>query len=372
MIVDRELVLIVSLVLSIIIILYIILVMKFVLRKARQKTKKEYDEPAATSFLDHLTVWYPRKFASTKCIPVQPRTYEELQRSEEKLAETGPATTSPDKSAGKIKFSLQYDSMRSTLMVIIHKVQLHELLSNENGDINYYVTIKILPLNHRSFQTKAVRQCKSPEFKEKFEFRVAYEKLQVQSLKMTLCCFDRFSQHEPLGDHTVHLAELEARGLSLSREILLFRDIHAVPKASGVLGELMISLGYLRLTERLTIVIIRARNLPQAEEAELDPAAYVEVSLIHESRVLKQKKTLTKDPSDNPVFNETLTFHIPVGILHQTSLLVAVKNENAQRTEDQLLGRIFLGPTATGNQFEHWNEMRINNKPIARWHKLLD
>ena len=80
MIVDRELVLIVSLVLSIIIILYIILVMKFVLRKARQKTKKEYDEPAATSFLDHLTVWYPRKFASTKCIPVQPRTYEELQR----------------------------------------------------------------------------------------------------------------------------------------------------------------------------------------------------------------------------------------------------------------------------------------------------
>ena len=80
MIVDRELVLIVSLVLSVIIILYIILVMKFVLRKARQKTKKEYDEPAATSFLDHLTVWYPRKFASTKCIPVQPRTYEELQR----------------------------------------------------------------------------------------------------------------------------------------------------------------------------------------------------------------------------------------------------------------------------------------------------
>ena len=116
-------------------------------------------------------------------------------------------------------------------MVIIHKVQLHELPSNENGDINYYVTIEILPVNHRWFQTKNARQCKSPEVKEKFEFRVAYEKLQVQSLKMTLCCFDQFSQHEPLGDHTVHLAELEARGLSLSREILLFRrDIHAVPK----------------------------------------------------------------------------------------------------------------------------------------------
>ena len=40
--------------------------------------------------------------------------------------------------------------------------------------------------------------------------------------------------------------------------------------------------------------------------------------------------------------------------------------------ESRIFGRIFLGPTATGNQFEHWNEMRINNKPIARWHKLLD
>ena len=113
-------------------------------------------------------------------------------------------------------------------MVTIHKVQLQEVPSVK--DCNYYVTLKILPQNHRSFQTKAVKQCKTPEFKEKFEFCVTYEKLQAQSVKMTFCCFDRFSQHEPIGDLTVHLAELEARGLSLSREILLFRDIYAVPK----------------------------------------------------------------------------------------------------------------------------------------------
>lgn len=101
-------------------------------------------------------------------------------------------------------------------------------------------------------------------------------------------------------------------------------------------------------------------------------APYVEVSLVHEGRILKQKKTLGKEPNRNPVFNETLTFHIPNGILHQTSLMLAVKNDKAKRTEDEFLGKIFLGPAATGNQFEHWNEMRINNKPIARWHKLMD
>ena len=117
-------------------------------------------------------------------------------------------------------------------MVTIHKVQLQEIPSSKADDENYYVTLKILPQNHRSFQTKAVKKSKSLEFKERFEFRVAYEKLHVQSLKVTLCFFDRFSQHEPLGDHTEHLDDLEARGLSLAREILLFRDIHMVRKVN--------------------------------------------------------------------------------------------------------------------------------------------
>ena len=113
-------------------------------------------------------------------------------------------------------------------MATVHTVHLQELPST--SDDNYYVTLKILPQNHRSFQTKAVKRSKSLEFKEKFEFRVTYEKLQAQSLKMMLCSFDRFSQHESLGEQTVHLADLEERGLSLSREITLFRDIHAVQK----------------------------------------------------------------------------------------------------------------------------------------------
>ena len=121
-------------------------------------------------------------------------------------------------------------------MVTIHKVQLQEIPSSRAEDENYYVTLKILPQNHRSFQTKAVKKCQSLEFKERFEFRVTYEKLQAQSLKLTLCCFDRFSQHEPLGDHTVHVADLEARGLSLSREIFLFRDIHKVQKVRSLKG----------------------------------------------------------------------------------------------------------------------------------------
>lgn len=364
---DLAAVIVVSVVLSLLICLYIALTIRFALRKASGRIS---DDDRRNSFLYHTAAWHPFGVADTKCIPIQPRTYDELRRSEEKLVDSGSMKIPPEKIAGKIKLSLQYDSMRSTLMATVHTVDLQELPSTL--DANYYVTLKILPLNHRSFQTKAVKRDKILDFlKETFEFRVTFEKLHAQSLKMTLCCFDRFSQHEPIGEQTVHLADLEARGLSLSREITLLRDIHAVPKASGVLGELMISLGYLRLTERLTIVVIRARNLPVNEDKE-DPASYVEVSLIHEGRILKQKKTVVKEENRSPVFNETLTFHIPVGILHQTSFMLSVKSQTLKRTEDDLLGKIFLGPSSTGGEFDHWNEMRINNKPIARWHKLLD
>ena len=37
------------------------------------------------------------------------------------------------------------------------------------------------------------------------------------------------------------------------------------PQATGALGEVMLSLGYLRLTERLTVVVIRSRDLCSVE-----------------------------------------------------------------------------------------------------------
>ena len=113
-------------------------------------------------------------------------------------------------------------------MVTVYTIQ--DVLCLNIGDVSYYIALKILPQNHRSFKAKAIKEGKNAEFNETFEFRVVYEKLQLQSLKITLFCFDRFSHHEPLGELMVNLAELEARGLSLSRDILLFRDVHVVQK----------------------------------------------------------------------------------------------------------------------------------------------
>ena len=75
--VDKVLIITVSLALSLFVILYIVLVIKFVLKRAREQGSN--DDPAPF-FLNHFSMWYPKSMAQTKCIPVQPRTYEELQK----------------------------------------------------------------------------------------------------------------------------------------------------------------------------------------------------------------------------------------------------------------------------------------------------
>ena len=72
-------IIIISLALTLVIVFYIALVLRFVLRKAQDKASP--DGPKM-SFIDHLSGWHPLTFkvADTKCIPVQPRTYDDLKR----------------------------------------------------------------------------------------------------------------------------------------------------------------------------------------------------------------------------------------------------------------------------------------------------
>ena len=75
--VDAILIILVSLVLSVVIVVYIALVLKFVMRKAKEKNIP--DDPQS-SFIERMSGWDPFRVANTKCVPIQPRTYDELKR----------------------------------------------------------------------------------------------------------------------------------------------------------------------------------------------------------------------------------------------------------------------------------------------------
>ncbi|XP_010161473.2 synaptotagmin-9, partial [Antrostomus carolinensis] len=137
------------------------------------------------------------------------------------------------------------------------------------------------------------------------------------------------------------------------------------------LGDLMFSLCYLPTAGRLTITIIKARNLKAMDiTGASDP--YVKVSLMCEGRRLKKRKTSTKRNTLNPVYNEAIVFDVPPENIDQINLSIAVMDYD-RVGHNEVIGVCQVGNDAESLGRDHWNEMlSYPRKPIAHWHPLAE
>ncbi|CAI9557639.1 unnamed protein product [Staurois parvus] len=133
----------------------------------------------------------------------------------------------------------------------------------------------------------------------------------------------------------------------------------------------MFSLCYLPTAGRLTITIIKARNLKAMDiTGASDP--YVKVSIMCEGRRLKKRKTSTKRNTLNPVYNEAIVFDVPPENIDQISLLIAVMDYD-RVGHNEVIGVCQVGNDAESLGREHWSEMlSYPRKPIAHWHPLVE
>merc|ERR1711936_1268368 len=75
-------------------------------------------------------------------------------------------------------------------------------------------------------------------------------------------------------------------------------------------GELLVSLCYQPAAGRVTVVVLKARNLPKMDITGMsDP--YVKIYLLHKDQRISKKKTHVKKRTLNPVFNESFVFALP-------------------------------------------------------------
>lgn len=72
----------------------------------------------------------------------------------------------------------------------------------------------------------------------------------------------------------------------------------------------MISLSFLPSAERLTVVVIKARNLLVVDDTRNSSDPYVKVAVIHGGKKIKKRKTGVQRNTVSPTFNEALTFDI--------------------------------------------------------------
>ncbi|XP_054000844.1 uncharacterized protein LOC128888198 [Hylaeus anthracinus] len=136
------------------------------------------------------------------------------------------------------------------------------------------------------------------------------------------------------------------------------------------LGELMFSLSYSPTAERLTLVVVKAKNLRGASSVSGD--FFVKVYLIQQGKKVHKKRTSIKKGENNPIFNEFIIFNVPTHILENIQLRLKVAEINSEQGMKPIsVGYIIVGPTSTGNALLHWRQMLAAYRhPVAMWHPL--
>ncbi|XP_053544423.1 synaptotagmin-10 isoform X1 [Ictalurus punctatus] len=273
----------------------------------------------------------------------------------------------PVETCGKLSFALKYDYEEQALVVRILKA-LDLPAKDFTGTSDPYVKIYLLPERKKKFQTRVHRKTLNPTFDEVFCFPVEYDQLCNRKLHFSVYDFDRFTSHDMIGEVVVdNLFELS----DLSREAVVWKDILASTTESVDLGEIMYSLCYLPTAGRMTLTVIKCRNLKAMDiTGSSDP--YVKVSLICDGRRLKKRKTTTKKSTLNPVYNEAIIFDIPPENVEQVSLSIVVMDYD-RVGHNEVIGVCRTGPDAEGLGRDHWNEMlAYPRKPITHWHALCE
>lgn len=340
------------------------------------KIQRQTTEPTSSSRHNSFRRHLPRQMNVTSVdfsmdtLPIRQSSTVSIGRIKpelykQKSVDSEDGAKEPVETCGKLSFSLRYDYEDQALVVRILKA-LDLPAKDFTGTSDPYVKIYLLPERKKKFQTRVHRKTLNPTFDEVFCFPAEYDQLCNHKLHFSVYDFDRFTSHDMIGEVVVdNLFELS----DLSREAVVWKDIHAATMESIDLGEIMYSLCYLPTAGRMTLTVIKCRNLKAMDiTGSSDP--YVKVSLICDGRRLKKRKTTTKRSTLNPVYNEAIIFDIPPENVEQVSLSIMVMDYD-RVGHNEVIGVCRTGPDAEGLGRDHWNEMlAYPRKPITHWHAL--
>lgn len=269
-------------------------------------------------------------------------------------------------SLGRLHLRLKYDFDRSDLHV--HLIEAHDLRgSDEGGFSDPYVRVSLLPgVDSRKRQTSVHRNEVNPFFDEHFKFPVTHEELQAKELLLQVFDYDRFSRNDIIGEVRITMEELD-----VTSSVEIWGEVTKSKKPPEEVQEVLLSLSYLPSAERLTVVLLKARNLFAPQEKEtIDP--FVKVYLLSGGKRVKKKKTAARKGNNNPVWNEALSFNVAASSLSQAAIEICVLDQGSDLIgHNPLLGCCVVGPQEEGAEREHWSDMTQSpRKAVAMWHTL--
>ncbi|XP_044254493.1 synaptotagmin-12 isoform X2 [Tribolium madens] len=265
---------------------------------------------------------------------------------------------------GYLCIGLEYESECCDLVVNV--LEAKELIGpNRTENVSdSYVRVFLLPDKEATIQTKVYRGSNSPSYKERFLFSMYPREQSQRSLCFHVYCTDLLS-HTLIGEGEIRLGDI-----SLRQPVTTWVTLTDTGQKGTEFGEIMFSLSYLPTAERLTVVVVKARNLKFQNDSPGD--SFVKVYLMQQSKKINKKKTSTKKAERSPIFNESMMFSVPAHTLSTIQLRLTVAEAPPNPTaKAYAIGHVIVGAQATGRSLNHWNQMLTAlRKPVAMWHTL--
>jgi len=277
---------------------------------------------------------------------------------------------------GKLFFTIKYSFEKTALIVTVNKCSNLPAKDSANNTSDPYVKLQLLPEKQHKVKTRVLRRTLNPVYDEDFTFYgVNFNQLPILTLHFVVLSFDRYSRDDVIGEVMLEMENLDLKDSEVC-PVSLIRDI--APRSMKLKdqgrGELLVSVCHQPAAARLTVVVLKARNLPKMDITGMsDP--YVKIYLLHKDQRISKKKTHVKKRTLNPVFNESFVFDLP----RTDNGLADVQLEFAlldwdRVTKNEVIGRLSLGgPKCEGSALHHWKEIQASaRRQIAEWHKLKE
>ncbi|NXL94255.1 SYT12 protein, partial [Alectura lathami] len=269
-----------------------------------------------------------------------------------------------DFTVGQVEVSMEYDGKAAALHVTL--LQGKDLLEKEDARFeSCFMRISLLPAEQIVGISRIQRSAYAVAFDERFSIPLDPAALEEDSLRFSVFGIDEDERNISTG-----VAELKLSDLDLAtRPFNAWLYLQDMNKTADTVGEILLSLSYLPTAERLTVVVVKAKNLVWSNsKGTADP--FVKVYLLQDGRKISKKKTAVKRDDTNPVFNEAMIFSVPAIVLQDLSLRVTVAEYGEDGRPDNT-GHVLIGPAASGMGITHWNQMLATlRKPVSMWHPL--
>ncbi|XP_011503197.1 PREDICTED: uncharacterized protein LOC105366444 [Ceratosolen solmsi marchali] len=284
---------------------------------------------------------------------------------------------SPDNASivGMICIGLEHDSWPSHIgdsKLIVSVLEARDLIAPDSRPAQHtFARVCLLPDSQTYIQTRLYKNTDSPSYQEKFYFPLDGGPI-GRTILVEVFSYE-ISEEGRMDIDSSLLGEASLRldpplGPPATTWLPLLSSVLSMPR----LGELMFSLSYLPTAERLTLVLVKARNLRGTAEVPGD--FFVKVYMLQQGKKMHKKRTSIKKGDKSPIFNEAIIFNVPAHTLHNTQLRLTVAEMNGDLTSETKpysLGHVIVGATTTGHALTHWRQMLTAlRRPIAMWHPL--